>query len=113
MPTLLCGGDADPTVFFSVNTGTMKAYWSTLVTAGLVQILDVGETPTSTAGFGPIQGAFLTSQAELLAYYQTSAGGGLSLAAATAAVVENYHTNVAPFCALAARSFFDTVLLGS
>jgi len=113
VPTLLCGGDADPTVFFSVNTGTMKAYWSTLVTAGLVQILDVGETPTSTAGFGPIQGAFLTSQAELLAYYQTSAGGGLSLAAATAAVVENYHTNVAPFCALAARSFFDTVLLGS
>jgi hypothetical protein len=110
VPTLLCGGDADPTVFFSVNTETMEAYWSTQVAAGLVTVLDVGATPTSTTGFAPIQAAFLTSQAELLAYYQTAAGGGLSLAAATAAVVENYHTNVAPFCALAARSFFDTIL---
>src|SRR5262249_4108508 len=25
-PMLLCGGDQDPTVFFSVNTGTMQAY---------------------------------------------------------------------------------------
>ncbi len=25
-PTLLCGGNADPTVFFSVNTGTMAAF---------------------------------------------------------------------------------------
>jgi hypothetical protein len=110
VPTLLCGGDADPTVFFSVNTLTMQAYWNTQVTEGLVTVLDVGATPTSTAGFGLIQAAFLTSQAELLAYYQTAAGGGLSLAAATTAVVENYHTNVAPFCALAARSFFDTIL---
>jgi hypothetical protein len=113
VPTLLCGGDGDPTVFYSVNTGTMKTYWNTLVEDGLVQVLDVGATPTSTAGFGPIQAAFLANQAALLAYYQTSAGGGLTLAAATTAVVENYHTNVAPFCALAARSFFDTVLLGS
>ena len=29
-PTLLCGGDADPTVFFPVNTLLMQAYWSTL-----------------------------------------------------------------------------------
>jgi hypothetical protein len=27
-PTLLCGGDEDPTVFFSVDTETMAAYWS-------------------------------------------------------------------------------------
>ena len=110
VPTLLCGGDADPTVFFSVNTETMEAYWSTQVAEGLVTVLDVGATPTGTTGFARIQTAFLTSQAELLAYYQTAAGGGLSLAAASAAVVENYHTNVAPFCALAARSFFDTIL---
>ena len=110
VPTLLCGGDADPTVFFSVNTETMEAYWSTQVAEGLVTVLDVGATPTGTTGFALIQTAFLTSQAELLAYYQTAAGGGLSLAAASAAVVENYHTNVAPFCALAARSFFDTIL---
>src|SRR6266404_7700312 len=29
-PMLLCGGDQDPTVFFSVNTGTMQAFWSAL-----------------------------------------------------------------------------------
>ena len=28
-PTLLCGGEKDPTVFFSVNTGTMQAFWLT------------------------------------------------------------------------------------
>lgn len=110
VPTLLCGGDADPTVFFSVNTETMEAYWSTQVSEGLVTVLDVGATPTTTTGFAPIQTAFLTSQAELLAYYQTAAGGGLTLAAAEAQLVEGYHTNVAPFCALAARSFFDTIL---
>jgi hypothetical protein len=110
VPTLLCGGDGDPTVFFSVNTETMEAYWATQVAEGLVTVLDVGATPTTTTGFAPIQAAFLTSQAELLAYYQTAAGGGLTLAAATAQVVEGYHTNVAPFCSLAARSFFDTIL---
>src|SRR5208283_162747 len=34
-PTLLCGGDQDPTVYFSVNTETMAAFWSALP-AGLV-----------------------------------------------------------------------------
>jgi hypothetical protein len=103
-PTLLCGGDADPTVFFSVNTETMQAFWSALP-AGLVTVLDVNGTPTGP--FAAIQTGFLTSQATLLAYYQSAAGGGLSLAAATQALVEGYHSNVAPFCSLAARSFFS------
>jgi hypothetical protein len=30
-PILLCGGQNDPTVFYSVNTSTMLAYWSPLV----------------------------------------------------------------------------------
>jgi acetyl esterase/lipase len=103
-PTLLCGGDQDPTVFFSVNTGTMEAFWSALP-AGLVTVLDVNGTPSGP--FAPIQGGFIESQAQLLEYYQSAAGGSLSLAAAEEQVVENYHTNVAPFCALAARSFFS------
>ena len=110
-PTLLCGGDQDPTVFFSVNTQTMAAFWSAEVTAGLITVLDVGATPTATGDpFAAIQTGFLESQAQLLAYYESAAGGGLSPIQAEEQLVEGYHTNVAPFCALAARSFFDQVL---
>jgi hypothetical protein len=103
VPTLLCGGDEDPTVFFSVNTGTMAAYWSTLP-AGAVTVLDVNGTPA--APFQDLQIAFQASEAAELAYLQTAAGGGLSSAAAQAQVIEGYHTAVAPFCAAGARAFF-------
>jgi hypothetical protein len=103
-PTLLCGGDADPTALFSVNTGTMAAFWSALP-AGLVTVLDVNATPSGP--FAAIQTGFIESQVQLLAYYQSAAGGSLSLAAAEAAVEENYHTNVLPYCALAAYAFFS------
>ena len=104
-PTLLCGGDADPTVFFSVNTETMAAFWPAQVTAGLITVLDVDATPAGP--YAQVQAGFIASQAALLAFYQTAAGGGLSLPAAQQQVVEGYHTNVAPFCSLAARSFFS------
>lgn len=107
-PTLLCGGDADPTVFFSVNTETMAAFWPAQVAAGLITVLDVNAEPAGP--FAKIQAGFSASQAALLAYYQSADGGGLSLPAAQAAVIENYHTNVAPFCSLAARSFFSKFL---
>lgn len=103
-PTLLCGGDMDPTVYFSVNTQTMAAYWSALP-AGLVTVLDVNAPPAGP--FAALQTGFQESEAALLAYYQTAAGGGLSLAEAEAAVIENYHTDVAPFCTAAARAFFS------
>ncbi len=108
-PTLLCGGDADPTVFFSVNTGTMEAFWKAQnLPAGLVTVLDINGTPgTPLPAFAPLQTAFQASQAALLAYYQSAAGGGLSLAAAEAAVVQGTHTAEAPFCTVAARSFFS------
>jgi hypothetical protein len=103
-PTLLCGGDQDPTVFFSVNTATMAAFWSGLP-AGLITVLDVGATPAGP--FAPVQTAFQTTQAQEFAYLQTPAGGGLTAAQAQAALVEGYHGAVAPFCSLAARSFFS------
>lgn len=102
-PVLMCGGGQDPTVFYSVNTGTMQAFWSGLPT-GLVRTLDVHGTPAGT--FAQIQGAFQQSQAQTLAFLQTSAGGGLSAAAAQQQMVANYHASVAPFCTLAARSYF-------
>ncbi len=104
-PTLLCGGDQDPTVFFSVNTGTMAAFWSPEVAAGLITVLDVGAAPAGP--FAPVQQGFQASQAQLLQFYESAAGGGLSPAAAQQALVQGYHANVAPFCALAARSFFS------
>jgi poly(3-hydroxybutyrate) depolymerase len=104
-PTLMCGGDQDPTVFYSVNTGTMAAFWGALsLTAGLINVLDVNAPPSGS--YALVQGAFQQSQAAQLAYYQTAAGGGLSLAAATLAIEQNYHASVAPFCALAVRYFF-------
>jgi hypothetical protein len=103
-PTLLCGGDQDPTVFFSVDTETMAAYWSSLP-AGLVTVLDVNATPAGP--FAELQTAFQASEAALLAYYQTAAGGGLTPLQAEETVIENYHVDVAPFCTAAARAFFS------
>ncbi|GAC1303545.1 MAG: hypothetical protein NVSMB10_05700 [Steroidobacteraceae bacterium] len=103
-PTLLCGGDLDPTVFFSVNTQTMAEYWSGLA-PGLITVLDVSAAPSGP--FAAIQAGFATSQADLLVYYGSAAGGSLSPAAAARQLIQGYHTNVAPFCALAARSFFS------
>jgi hypothetical protein len=103
-PTLLCGGDMDPTVYFSVNTQVMQAYWSSLP-AGLVTVLDVNASPSGP--FAELQGAFQASEAALLAYYQSAAGGGLSPTAAEELVIESYHTDVAPFCTAAARAFFS------
>jgi alpha-beta hydrolase superfamily lysophospholipase len=104
VPVLLCGGDQDPTVYFSVNAQTMAAYWSALP-AGAVTLLDVNGTPGGP--FEALQVGFQTSEAQELAYLQTAAGGGLSLAAAEAQLIAGYHTAVAPFCAAGARAFFS------
>jgi hypothetical protein len=104
-PTLLCGGGQDPTVYFSVNTGTMQAFWGALpLPPGLITVLDVNAAPSGN--FALVQGAFQQAQALQLAFYQTAAGGGLTLAAAQMAIAQNYHESVAPFCALAVRYFF-------
>jgi hypothetical protein len=103
-PTLLCGGDQDPTVFFSVNTGTMAAFWSGLP-AGLVTVLDLNATPA--APFAPIQAGFQGSEAQQLAFDMSAAGGSLSPAQAQEAIVAGYHAAVEPFCQLGARSFFS------
>jgi poly(3-hydroxybutyrate) depolymerase len=104
-PTLLCGGDGDPTVFFSLNTLVMAGFWSALP-PGLVTVLDVNAAPTANDPFAPIQAAFIGQQAQLFAFYQTAAGGGLSPAAAGQKLVQGYHVAVAPFCTVAARAFF-------
>jgi len=102
VPTLMCGGQNDPTVYFSVNTETMAVFWHADPYVG---VLDVDAAPAGP--FAPIQAAFQTTQAQLFAFYQTPAGGGLSAAAAQQKIVQGYHVAVSPFCTLAARSFFS------
>jgi len=103
-PTLLCGGDQDPEVFFSVNTEVMAAFWGALP-PGAITVLDVNATPAGP--FAPIQRAFQEAGAKQLAFYLSPAGGSLTLAQAQALLIQAYHTSVEPFCALGARTFFS------
>jgi hypothetical protein len=103
--TLLCGGGNDPTVFFSVDTETMAAFWPT----GTVTVLNVDPSVAPSGPYAAIQAEFQASQAQELALLQTAAGGGLTPLAAEEELLENYHgASVPPFCTLAARTFFDT-----
>jgi predicted esterase len=104
-PTLLCGGFLDPTVFFPVNTGVMATFWSPLVQAGLITVLDVNGTPGGP--FAALQTGFQASQAAQLAFYESAAGGNLTPAQAQQLLVQGYHGAVAPFCTAAARAFFS------
>ncbi len=95
-PMLLCGGNADPTVFYSVNTGTMQAFWAGLP-PGLVTGLDVDSAPSGVNDpFAAAKVGFAAAKAQVFA-----AGG-------QTAVVQEYHgTLVPPFCMAAARGFFS------
>jgi poly(3-hydroxybutyrate) depolymerase len=99
-PNLLCGGGNDPTVYY-LNTQIMQGFWMGAPT-GLVTGVDVDPaTPSGT--FAQIQGAFKASQAATL---QALITGGMTAPQAQQTMLQNYHGSVAPFCALAARSFF-------
>jgi hypothetical protein len=108
-PTLMCGGSGDPTVFYDIDTGIMTRFWSS-VTSTVILALDVDPPggPSGSGGIAQLQAAFQSSQASELAYLQTPAGGGLTLAQAQLSQLQNYHVSVAPFCTLAARAFFQT-----
>jgi acetyl esterase/lipase len=106
-PTLLCGGENDPTVFFKVDTLTMAAFWSSLP-AGLVSVLDVDPIAGPSGPYAPIQAGFQASQ---VAEFTSLVGSGLTAAQAQEQLVQSYHgTSVPPFCSLAARTFFIHVL---
>jgi len=79
----------------------MAAFWRALPT-GLITVLDVNASPSGA--FAAVQAGFQGSEASLLA---AGIAGGLSPSAAQAQVVANYHADVLPFCALAARGFFS------
>lgn len=95
-PMLLCGGNADPTVFFALNTQGAQAYFAGKgVPAQAVTVLDVDSAPTSASDpFALAKGGFAQAKAA------TAAGGAT-------AVVQAYHGSlVPPFCNAAARGYF-------
>lgn len=103
-PVLLCGGSADPTVFFGLNTGAMQALWSApspaAMAPGLLTVLDVDAPVTGAADpFASIKTGFALSKAT------AAAQGGVP------AMQMLYHgVLVPPFCHLAARGFFERVM---
>ena len=102
-PTLLCGGDGDPIVFW-LNTQLMQDYWAALPPAATdITVLNL-EAPAGGADpYGALKNDFvLARQAVALnAIAQGASDGG------ERAVFEAYHaTLVAPFCLAAVREFF-------
>ncbi|MEC5404215.1 alpha/beta hydrolase [Paraburkholderia sp. MPAMCS5] len=103
-PVLLCGGNADPMVFF-FNTQIEQAYWlNAKVKAGLTSVLDV-DAPVALPDdpFAAIKQGFAKAKATV-ASDAVAAGapdGGAS------AVLRSYHAElVASSCMMAARAFF-------
>jgi hypothetical protein len=98
-PVLLCAGNGDPTVFYSLNTGLMKALWGALP-AGLVTVLDVDSAVT---------GATDPFAAAKMGFAQTKQAMAVAAGAnAAATITAAYHgTLVPPFCNAAARGFFS------
>ena len=94
---LLCGGNFDPTVYFSVNTQTMQAFWGGLQ-PNPVTVLDIDSASGGQGdAFGPLKDGFGLAKTAVLA------NGGVN------ALLQAYHgTLVPPFCTAAARGFFST-----
>lgn len=94
-PMLLCGADADPTVYFQ-NTQIMAALWTPYVQGGLVTVLDLNGTPQAGNPFAPLQVGLQQTEAQLVAADGTAG-------------IASFHTTEFPFCMVAARGFFAQV----
>ena len=102
-PVLLCGGDADPLVFW-LNTELMQSYWASQGTASApISVLDLDSSASSNDPYANLKKDFATAK-ELVAAAAVAQGatdGG------ALAVAEAYHAMlVAPFCFAAVKSFF-------
>jgi Prolyl oligopeptidase family len=102
-PVLLCGGDADPLVFW-LNTALMQNYWSAQAPASArISALDLESAAANNDRYADFKIGFKVAKdlvaANAIAQGATD-GGAL-------AVAESYHTSlVAPFCFAAVKSFF-------
>ena len=96
-PTMLCGGQADPIVYYPLDTAVMQREWGA-PTPTLFSLNVDSTTPASsgpTAAFAPVQQAF-----------EGWKDGTIAADGAQAELI-GYHGAVGEFCALAARAFFS------
>lgn len=102
-PTLLCGGRADPVVFWS-NTQLMQGYWAPRAPAtARISVLDVDSAATDGDPYAGIKERF--ARAKRLVAFSAVAQGATDGGAG--AVTGAYHaTLVAPYCLAAVDSFF-------
>ena len=102
-PTLLCGGNSDPEVFF-FNTTLMQYFWTTHTPAVAPVILDI-DSPVATGDpYGSLKTGF--AAAEDLVRSNAILGGATD--GGDAAVLDAYHAGlVPPFCLAAVKAFFD------
>jgi len=104
-PTLLCGGNADPEVFYS-NTQAMQTFFlSKGMPAAALTVVDVDSSPTGvTDPFATLKVGFSLAKA-------ATAHAAAANADPDQAVATDYHgVLVPPFCMAAARGFFQNVL---
>jgi hypothetical protein len=95
VPTLLCAGNSDPTVFF-FNTTLMQNYWTGHPPAVAPVILDIDSNPGSNDPYAGLKTAFGVAK------------GLVAVQGGESAVLAAYHaTLVPPFCLSAVKSFFD------
>jgi hypothetical protein len=103
-PTMLCGGDQDPEVYF-LNTQLMQAYWGAHAPAATpISVLDLDSSTPSGGVAGTLQSDFQVAKQAVAAaaVLQGATDGGVT------AVFEAYHaTLVAPFCLAAVVHFFN------
>lgn len=104
-PILLCGGHADPVVFWS-NTMLMQGYWAPRAPAtARISVLDVDSAATDGDPYASIKENF--ARAKQLVAFAAVVQGATDRGAS--AVAEVYHAPlVAPFCLAAVDAFFAT-----
>ena len=102
-PTLLCGGSADPTVFW-FNTQLMQGYWASRVPASNPAIvLDLDSAAAAGDPYSGLKTQFASAKqlVATLAVAQGATDGG------AAAVADSYHAGLLPpFCLAAVSDFF-------
>jgi hypothetical protein len=105
-PTMLCGGDQDPTVYF-FNTQLMQDYWTAHPSSNAsvsLTVLDL-DSGTSAPGIdGTLQTGFKASKA---AYAAAAVAQGATDGGASAVAGAYHETLVPPFCLGAVISFFN------
>jgi pimeloyl-ACP methyl ester carboxylesterase len=103
MPTLLCGGDEDPEVFF-FDAQLMQQYWTKNAPSAPASILDIASPPTPNDSYADEKDAF---KAAVTAVEVAAVAGGAT-DGGHAAVLADYHARLLPpFCLAAVKSFFD------